>query len=412
MKQAIEVTQLSKRYMISHQQATYDTLRESLSRGVKRLIDTLCMRSKRDILEELWVLQDVNFTIKAGSKVGIIGKNGAGKSTLLKILSRITYPTSGEVKIWGRVSSLLEVGTGFHPELTGRENIFLNGSILGMTHAEICSKFKEIVAFSELDKFLDTPVKRYSSGMIARLAFSVAAHLDPDILIVDEVLSVGDHSFREKCLNKMGEISEEGHTVLFVSHNMNTVMSLCDQAIYLEKGKLIACEAVESVVAQYMHQQATKLSSWTGDAGNRFCRIKRATIHEEGEAREFFYCGQKISITVEYEMVELAKDLVMGLAICTPRGLCLASSWLFPQHPEHSKAFSKGLHLLSLEIDSSIFYEGEYLAKIELKDMHGKTFSADEVVLKFSLYQAETPNSLEWETPCVVLGTKWQVEHL
>ena len=217
-------------------------MRDVLANGAKRLAKKLChpfAAQEIDVAhEEFWALKDVNFDIQQGDRVGIIGRNGAGKSTLLKILSRITEPTSGRVRIRGRVASLLEVGTGFHPELTGRENIFLNGAILGMSKAEITRKFDEIVAFAEVERFLDTPVKHYSSGMYVRLAFAVAAHLEPEILIVDEVLAVGDAQFQKKCLGKMESAGSEGRTVLFVSHNMVAIKSLCSTGIVLNKGKI------------------------------------------------------------------------------------------------------------------------------------------------------------------------------
>src|SRR5579883_539384 len=231
----IRVENLSKKYVLGHQQGgsrQYRSLRDSISEGAKSLGKRLLKPSKQMITptrEEFWALKDVSFEIKQGDRVGFIGRNGAGKSTLLKVLSRITEPTTGTIRIKGRVASLLEVGTGFHPELTGRENIFLNGAILGMSKAEITRKFDEIVAFAEIEKFLDTPVKRYSSGMYVRLAFAVAAHLEPEILIVDEVLAVGDATFQKKCLGKMGEVAEGGRTVLFVSHNMQAIRRLCSQ---------------------------------------------------------------------------------------------------------------------------------------------------------------------------------------
>ena len=203
-------------------------------------------------IEEFWALKDVSFSIDSGDVVGIIGRNGAGKSTLLKLLSRITEPTSGSIRLRGRVASLLEVGTGFHPELTGRENIFLNGAILGMARAEIKRKFDEIVAFAEVEKFLDTPVKRYSSGMYVRLAFAVAAHLEPEILIVDEVLAVGDAQFQKKCLGKMQDVSKGGRTVLFVSHNMGAVTTLCRKAIWLNGGRIVRTGSAREVVDEYL----------------------------------------------------------------------------------------------------------------------------------------------------------------
>jgi lipopolysaccharide transport system ATP-binding protein len=236
----IEVKGLSKKYILSHEgQEKYTALRDVITNKVKGLVNKQ-QNLKAPSQEEFWALKDVDFNIKQGDRVGIIGRNGAGKSTLLKILSRITEPTSGSIKIKGRVASLLEVGTGFHPELTGRENIFLNGAILGMSRTEIRKKFDEIVDFAEVERFLDTPVKRYSSGMYVRLAFAIAAHLEPEILIVDEVLAVGDSNFQKKCLGKMEEVSKEGgRTVLFVSHNMIAIQNLCNDIILMNKGNLV-----------------------------------------------------------------------------------------------------------------------------------------------------------------------------
>lgn len=241
----IKAENLSKRYRIGAAQEPYGSLRESLARAVRKPF------RRRDPDETIWALKDVSFEIKRGEVVGIIGRNGAGKSTLLKILSRITKPTSGQVTLRGRVGSLLEVGTGFHPELTGRENIYLNGAILGMGRHEIERKFDEIVDFAEIEKFLDTPVKRYSSGMYVRLAFAVAAHLEPEILLVDEVLAVGDAAFQKKCLGKMGEVAEGGRTVLFVSHNLSAVLSLCRFALIIEKGELYTSGGTQQVVDAY-----------------------------------------------------------------------------------------------------------------------------------------------------------------
>jgi lipopolysaccharide transport system ATP-binding protein len=253
---AIRVENLSKKYILGHQkQEKYTTLRESISNGSRNLLKGF--RGEKSTkesaeVEEFWALKNVSFEIKQGERVGIIGRNGAGKSTLLKILSRITEPTSGKISIQGRVASLLEVGTGFHPELSGRENVYLNGAILGMSKVEIESRFDEIIAFAEVEKFLDTPVKRYSSGMYVRLAFAVAAHLDPEILIVDEVLAVGDLQFQKKCLGKMGEISQGGRTIIFVSHSMGAISTLCNKAVFLEKGEIREVGTVDRITASYM----------------------------------------------------------------------------------------------------------------------------------------------------------------
>lgn len=255
----IQVENLSKKYLLGHhKQERYSALRDVIAFAITSLGKKLLRptdRQNSNKREEFWALKDVSFQIKQGEVVGIIGRNGAGKSTLLKILSRITEPTTGRVKINGRVASLLEVGTGFHPELTGRENIYLNGSILGMSKVEIKNKFDEIVAFAEVEKFLDTPVKRYSSGMYVRLAFAVAAHLEPEILVVDEVLAVGDIAFQKKCLGKMDDVTKAGRTVLFVSHNMGTIRSLCQSAIWLEKGNILKIGNCHDVVREYEGNQ-------------------------------------------------------------------------------------------------------------------------------------------------------------
>jgi lipopolysaccharide transport system ATP-binding protein len=257
----IRVENLGKKYMIGHQaegRSNYVALRDVLADGAKSLVKRFTGRDKgdRQTEEEFWALKDVSFEVKRGECVGIIGRNGAGKSTLLKILSRITEPTTGRVELHGRVASLLEVGTGFHPELTGRENIYLNGAILGMTRAEIKKKFDEIVDFAEVERFLDMPVKRYSSGMYVRLAFAVAAHLEPEILVVDEVLAVGDAAFQKKCLGKMGDVAtKEGRTVLFVSHNMGAVIQLCSKSIVVEKGKMKFIGDTNLGIDQYINSQ-------------------------------------------------------------------------------------------------------------------------------------------------------------
>lgn len=254
MKPAIKVANLGKEYFIGGKEKGNETFREMLAGSLAAPFLRL-KNLKGHVTEEerFWALKDVSFDVKPGEVVGIIGRNGAGKSTLLKILSRITEPTTGEVSIRGRISSLLEVGTGFHPELTGRENIFLNGAILGMSRQEIRSKFDEIVTFSEVEKFLDTPVKRYSSGMYVRLAFAVAAHLDPEILIVDEVLAVGDAAFQAKCLGRIGRVAKEGRTVLFVSHNMGAIKSLCQRVIHLDGGRVLMDAEAGEVVTRYLN---------------------------------------------------------------------------------------------------------------------------------------------------------------
>jgi lipopolysaccharide transport system ATP-binding protein len=264
---AIRIENLGKKYIIDRQQQQqYSTLRDTIVSGVRNLfkpvVDRQLKSNNTSHREDFWALKDVSFEIKQGDRVGIIGRNGAGKSTLLKILSRITEPTCGRIGIKGTVASLLEVGTGFHPELTGRENIFLNGAILGMSKNDIARKFDEIVNFAEVEKFLDTPVKRYSSGMYVRLAFAVAAHLEPDILIVDEVLAVGDVQFQKKCLGKMEDVGKQGRTVIFVSHNMSAIQALCSRCILLNSGMSIADDTPTAAVKLYL-EDASASNSFT-----------------------------------------------------------------------------------------------------------------------------------------------------
>jgi lipopolysaccharide transport system ATP-binding protein len=271
MADAILAEHLGKKYIISHESAQrYTALRDVIANRVRgaarKLVGSSGTNHQAATREEFWALKDVSFDVRQGDRIGIIGRNGAGKSTLLKILSRITDPTVGKVTISGRVASLLEVGTGFHPELTGRENTFLNGAILGMKKAEIRKKFDEIVAFAEVEQFLDTPVKRYSSGMYVRLAFAIAAHLEPEILIVDEVLAVGDAQFQRKCLGKMEDVGKEGRTVLFVSHNMAAIQSLCTKAIRMEKGAVVGEGSVDDQIGHYLRGAQLRKSIDTAGA--------------------------------------------------------------------------------------------------------------------------------------------------
>ena len=301
---------LGKRYLIAHQQSSeeYVALRDVLVAGARGLASRLLGTAKsspKATSEAFWALKDVNFDIKRGEVVGIIGRNGAGKSTLLKVLSRITEPTEGRVTIRGRVASLLEVGTGFHPELTGRENIYLNGAILGMTRAEIRRKFDEIVAFAEVEKFLDTPVKRYSSGMYVRLAFAVAAHLEPEILVVDEVLAVGDAEFQKKCLGKMQDVSKGGRTVLFVSHNMAAVQSLTERCIVLDRGRLSFLGSTEQSVDRYLQLTSGKTSSQAtrifAGRGEHTRVISAALVDAQGRATSKYKAGDVMLLAIEFE---------------------------------------------------------------------------------------------------------------
>jgi lipopolysaccharide transport system ATP-binding protein len=305
----IEVQNLGKSYLISHQvNGKHDTLRDVIVDKTKGWLSTLGRPKcpSQHHTEEFWALKHVSFGIRQGERVAIIGRNGAGKSTLLKILSRITEPTTGRVSIRGRVASLLEVGTGFHSELSGRENIYLNGAILGMSRREIKAKFDEIVAFAEIEKFLDTPVKRYSSGMYVRLAFAVAAHLEHEILIVDEVLAVGDSEFQKKCLGKMNEVTTKGRTVLFVSHNMAAVQQLCQRGILLHQGRVMFCGTIADTIRAYTGQVKTLTLTEVGQrkdrTGSQWLKFTRVVIYDsEGDEISQVMSGQDISIRLYYE---------------------------------------------------------------------------------------------------------------
>ncbi len=319
----IKVENLSKKYIIGHQkQERYTALRDVISNGAKNFWQNLTgdrQPSLDDVSEEFWALKDVNFEIKQGDRVGIIGRNGAGKSTLLKILSRITEPTSGKISIKGRVASLLEVGTGFHPELTGRENIYLNGAILGMDRSEIKKKFDEIVAFAEVEKFLDTPVKRYSSGMYVRLAFAVAAHLEPEILIVDEVLAVGDAAFQKKCLGKMEDVAEkEGRTVLFVSHNMAAIEKLCPLSFLIEKGSLVGNSPTNDCINQYWN--SNKKTHCVDKYVFRNSNFDFYCMNISNEKTNSFPCGSGIKFCFEFHQSVNIPNIDFQIAIFSTSG--------------------------------------------------------------------------------------------
>jgi lipopolysaccharide transport system ATP-binding protein len=345
MSIAITVENIGKKYSIYHQQREgYTSLRDALTNNLTTFSKKLFAPLKKNNyvsrtlipeVEDFWALSGVSFEVKQGDRIGIIGRNGAGKSTLLKILSRITEPTTGSIRIKGRVVSLLEVGTGFHPELTGRENIFLNGAILGMCRNEIRSKFDAIVDFSEIERFLDTPVKRYSSGMYVRLAFAVAAHLEPEILIVDEVLAVGDSAFQKKCLGKMGEVGKEGRTVLFVSHNMSAVSTLCSQVMLLDAGKIARKGEVTDVIKYYNDNIAcvTTFSEAIrgGSGGIHICNVWLEDTF--GNKIDHVMPLQSVYINLEADVDEHyqnGKQISVGFGIDTLDGkrlLTTVSSW-------------------------------------------------------------------------------------
>ncbi|MCX5815833.1 MAG: ABC transporter ATP-binding protein [Proteobacteria bacterium] len=335
----IKSENLGKKYIIGHQEErSYTALRDVLMQNARTLWNKTKDLAKGnaiiqgDTLEEMWALKDVSFEIRSGEPVGIIGRNGAGKSTLLKVLSRITEPSAGRVTIKGRVASLLEVGTGFHPELTGRENIYLNGAILGMSRKEIKRKFDEIVSFAEVEKYLDTPVKRYSSGMYVRLAFAVAAHLEPEILLVDEVLAVGDVQFQKKCLGKMGDVAREGRTVLFVSHNMAAMRNLCQRVILLDSGKVAMDSDASDVVSCYLDEKTVEGAIISSDAlekrmegyirrKNPIIRLREvALIDRSGLARQTFYSDEGILVSMVFECFKQVQNLHIAIYIVNDDG--------------------------------------------------------------------------------------------
>ncbi len=375
----ITTENLGKKYVIGHQaeRGGYTALRDVLMQNARTLwsktkdLATGKAIIKGDTMEEVWALKDVSFEISSGEAVGIIGRNGAGKSTLLKILSRITEPSTGRVTIKGRVTSLLEVGTGFHHELTGRENIYLNGTILGMTRKEIKGKFDEIVAFAEVEKYLDTPVKRYSSGMYVRLAFAVAAHLEPEILVVDEVLAVGDAGFQKKCLGKMSEVSKGGRTVLFVSHNMGAVGSLCSKGILLEGGEIRAYGPIKDVVGEYLSVHAGSgdvdlnvIKERTGNGKARF--IHAATRNRAGDICDTFTIGDDLIVDISILSPENIRSGRMSLSIVSSDGI--------PVY--HLVAVDAGFELINIRGESMIrialrnqkIYPGEYYVSLWLAD--------------------------------------------
>ncbi|MCU0833654.1 MAG: ABC transporter ATP-binding protein [Chromatiaceae bacterium] len=379
----ISVERLSKRYRLGVIGGA--TLREDLNHWWARV------RGRHDLLGpigvpdhgnrqggEIWALRDVSFEVQEGEILGVIGRNGAGKSTLLKILSRITAPTSGRAVIRGRVGSLLEVGTGFHPELTGRENIYLNGTILGMTKAEVDRKLEEIVEFAEMAPFIDTPVKRYSSGMTVRLAFAVAAHLEPEILIVDEVLAVGDASFQKKCLGKMEAVAAHGRTVLFVSHNMQSVQSLCTRCVLLNRGQPEVEGAVESVVDAYLRgAESTEKPIWAdpvglGDNEVRLHRVHVLADGSDGKASVFF-SNKPIRIDLEVSIQRPNPAFCIGFDLMTSRGETVFRTFNTDVPPHQYTPLSKGRTILSCVVPTGLLNAGRYFVAPRVA-LHGRSW--------------------------------------
>lgn len=366
-REAIHAIGLGKAYRIGARRETNRTLRDALVQAVMRPFErarhpgAATHRS-----EELWALRDLDLEVGRGEVLGVIGRNGAGKSTLLKVFSRITEPTVGRVEVTGRVGSLLEVGTGFHPELTGRENIQLNGAILGMTRAEIKRRFDRIVEFGEIGRFLDTPVKRYSSGMYVRLAFAVAAHLDPDILIVDEVLSVGDAGFQKKCVGTMSEVAGSGRTVVFVSHNMQAIRSLCRTAIQLDGGRIVRRGDAKSVVAQYLTEQAeTKGSiSWPdgrgpGDQEARLASIE--VLDENGRLVNLVNADRPFVVRITVDLARVDSALCVGFDLATDEGSIVFRTYQTDGNPDEWPRLRVGRNTLDCAIPAGLLNDGRYL---------------------------------------------------
>lgn len=375
---AISIKNISKKYVLSHKKKKYQNLKETLTGFVQEFFTS---KEEQETKEVFWALRGVSFDIQQGDRVGIVGSNGAGKSTLLKVLSRITEPTYGEVKVRGRMASLLEVGTGFHPELTGRENIFLNGAILGMRQDEIRKQFDAIVDFAGIEKFLDTPVKRYSSGMYVRLGFAIAAHLEPEILIVDEVLAVGDSEFQKKSLGKMKDVSSSGRTVLFVSHNATAIQGLCNKAAFLQKGNLVKYGEVGEVLHDYMasisrFQLSQNWEKPEDGPGNDLVRVKHIEVLPDlinGSKNIDVRTPLKISFEF-WNMLDTA-DLNLSVFLYNMTGECVFNVG------SQSKTFSKGLIKGMLEIPGNFLNDGSYYISVMIvKDTADPIFFMEDAI--------------------------------
>ncbi len=389
----ITVEELSKSYLIGHQsQSGDDGLRHVMENAVRTPINWMSNGTsrKRTTREEFWALRDVNLEIKEGEVVGIIGRNGAGKSTLLKLLSRITDPTIGRIHLRGRTASLLEVGTGFHPELTGRENVFLNGAILGMARLEIKRKFDEIVAFAEVERFLDTPVKRYSSGMYVRLAFAVAAHLEPEILIVDEVLAVGDASFQRKCLGKLGEVSNEGRTVLIVSHNMASIAQLCDDTIWIEAGQVRMRGNTKEVVSEYLTSDSRidGRRFWQEGVSNpdvdEFKLLSVSIQNDVGQIAATLDVQKDLFVELEYRVVRPLPHCRVGFTLTSVEGTCLFQGY-DSDNDETPAPRTPGRFLARCKIPGHLLSPGRYIISINVGIVNVKNLVRLDSVLVFDV---------------------------
>lgn len=397
---AVQVEGLGKQYRIGGMPSGYQTLRDTLADGLR----SLGKRERKDRHETIWALRDVSFELERGRALGIIGRNGAGKTTLLKILSRVTEPTEGLARIRGRVGSLLEVGTGFHPELTGRENIYLNGAILGMKREEINRKLDEIVSFAEVEKFIDTPIKRFSSGMQLRLAFSVAAHLEPEILVVDEVLAVGDAEFQRKCVGKMGDVARQGRTVLFVSHDMSAILRLTEEAILLDEGRIVMRADSPSAVDHYMTSGMSDAGEmlWDADdpqvaAAAPFRPIALRVIDSQGRQTEQVLANEPFSVEFEYELEQDIKGLRVGLYLFTSRGEPVFTSF-DTDDPEAYETYGvrgAGRYRSRCRMPSHFLNEGRFVLGVNASSFRIRSYFTDEHALRFTVDPTGIPGA-QW----------------
>ncbi|MCX8024367.1 MAG: ABC transporter ATP-binding protein [Thermanaerothrix sp.] len=412
---AIQVRDLGKQYRIGTVVTRYPTLREALADRVQAFF-----HRNHHADEIIWALRHVSFEVEHGKVLGVIGRNGAGKSTLLKILSRVTEPTEGEAEIRGRVGSLLEVGTGFHPELTGRENIYLNGAILGMKRAEIDRKFDEIVAFAEVEPFIDTPVKRYSSGMYLRLAFAVAAHLEPEILVVDEVLAVGDAEFQRKCLGKMGEVAREGRTVLFVSHNMSAILRLTEETLVLDKGRLVMRAPTPEAVDFYLSQGFSQTGERVWDqeeipaSAAPFRPIALRIRNAQGQVVDTVRSVEPSTIEIEYELSAPIPGLRVGFYLMSTRGEYVFTSF-DTDDPERYERFSvrpAGRYISRCLLPANLLNEGRFVVGVNASAYRVRRYFQDEQALTFTVDATGAPGT-QWPEPrlgAVRPRLEWQVE--
>ncbi len=415
----VKTEDLGKMYKIGAVVDRSPTFRDSLVRAAQWPARVL-RGEKKPKTEILWALQDVSFEVKRGQVLGVIGRNGAGKSTLLKILSRITEPSTGYARITGRVGSLLEVGTGFNQELTGRENIFLNGAILGMKRKEIAAKFDQIIDFSGVEQFIDTPVKRYSSGMYLRLAFSVAAHLEPEILVVDEVLAVGDADFQRKCLGKMSDVAEEGRTVLFVSHNMSAILRLTDESIVLEKGKMVYRAPTAEAVEYYMSSGFSQSSErrWKPEdlpaSAAPFRPVSLRVIDPRGDVSDTVRSIEPVTVEMEYELDEPIQGLRVGIYLLTIQGELIFTSFDTDSGDVYEEFAIRqaGRYISRCQIPADFFNEGQYVLGVNASTFRVKRYFQDEHALTFSVDPMGAPGK-QW--PEVRLGSvrprlNWVIE--